>query len=525
MELISQHAKRIMEECKARARDAGLIFDSDTLEYIVTNRDLLELSPKHMIPTLYDYWVHDVDLLREQGKYELYPSNPYETVINSRPAISYYNDNNPDWLNVMIFYHVIAHIDFFQNNLYFKHTWGDDFVGRALADKRLLSRLRSDHGRWVDYVIEFARGIDNLVGFYQTLSAVHRRSDQTGARLDYYFDIFLQKVKQVPQHQYLKQIEAYNQALRDSEHHGENVFFAAVIAKYPEFESLYERHRRERLPAVQDVTQHILEYSPFLRKNENRWMKSVIEVVRGTSLYFQPQIRTKILNEGWASFWHERLFLDDERIEGHEVEFARVHAKVTGLPRVGINPYAIGMRMLYDLRDRADKGKLSYEYFATTDSETRKRFDQATGAGLDTLFRVREEFCDFTLINTFCDQEFIDRFKLFVAGRRLNPERRVWEYFVKSRRVSDYRQMLIDSLYHPPSISVDTKRSSDQQLRLVHHFEGKQLVREYIDNTMLGLEYLWGGPVHLETSILKKDGSPKCVEYTINDQRLTVKAL
>jgi hypothetical protein len=89
-----------------------------------------------MIPTLYDYWVHDVEVLKEKGKYELYPGNPYETVINTRPAISFYNDNNPDWLNVMIFYHVIGHIDFFQNNLYFRHTWDYDFNGEALSDKR-----------------------------------------------------------------------------------------------------------------------------------------------------------------------------------------------------------------------------------------------------------------------------------------------------------------------------------------------------------------------------------------------------
>ena len=109
-----------------------------------------------MIPTLYDYWVHDVEVLKEKGKYELYPGNPYETVINTRPAISFYNDNNPDWLNVMIFYHVIAHIDFFQNNLYFRNTWDDDFTGQALSDKRLIAGLRSEKGRMVDYVIEFA---------------------------------------------------------------------------------------------------------------------------------------------------------------------------------------------------------------------------------------------------------------------------------------------------------------------------------------------------------------------------------
>ena len=107
-----------MEECKVRARDEGLKFDDETLEYIVTNRDMIELSPKLMIPTLYDYWFMTSGFLSGKGMYEAYPSNPFETVINTRPAISYFNDNNPDWLNVMIFYHVLAHIDFFQNNLF-----------------------------------------------------------------------------------------------------------------------------------------------------------------------------------------------------------------------------------------------------------------------------------------------------------------------------------------------------------------------------------------------------------------------
>ncbi|MCK5099684.1 MAG: SpoVR family protein, partial [Desulfobacteraceae bacterium] len=155
MELVSQHAKGIMEECKTRARDQGLKFDDETLEYIVTNKDMIELSPKIMIPTLYDYWVHDVQTISGKGVYELYPSNPYETVINTRPAISFYNDNNPDWLNVMIFYHVLGHIDFFQNNLFFRNTWDFDLTGRALSDKRVIARYRMEKGRWVDYVIEF----------------------------------------------------------------------------------------------------------------------------------------------------------------------------------------------------------------------------------------------------------------------------------------------------------------------------------------------------------------------------------
>ena len=237
MELIIQHTKKIMEGCKERARDAGLRFEDETLEYIVTNRDLLELTPKVMIPNLYDYWVHDVEVLKEKGRYELYPGNPYETVINTRPAISFYNDNNPDWLNVMIFYHVIAHVDFFQNNLYFRHTWDDDFNGQALSDKRLIAKLRSEKGRWVDYIIEFPRGMDNLVGYYDELSRVNRGSTAIRPkRLDYYFDVFLQDVKNISIHEYIKEIERYNDCIRTNGDLGEQSFFAEAIKKYPEFE-------------------------------------------------------------------------------------------------------------------------------------------------------------------------------------------------------------------------------------------------------------------------------------------------
>ena len=92
MELIDQHTKKIMEGCKERALDAGLKFDKATLEYMVTNTDLLELSPKNMITTLYDYWLQELEVLRSKGEYEYYPNNPFETVINTRPAISFYNN-------------------------------------------------------------------------------------------------------------------------------------------------------------------------------------------------------------------------------------------------------------------------------------------------------------------------------------------------------------------------------------------------------------------------------------------------
>lgn len=500
MELISQHAKKIMEGCKERARDAGLSFGDESLEYIATNRDFLQLSPKSMIPTLYDYWVQDVEVLREQGQYELYPSNPYETVINTRPPISFYNDNNPDWLNVMIFYHVIGHIDFFQNNLFFRHTCDYDFAGKALSDKRLIAKLRSEKGRWVDYIIEFSKSVDNLVGYFGLLSDISgNKNGKKLSMLDFYFDLFLQAQPESSIAAYVSEIEEYNKCMRVHPEDGETRFLDSVKRQYSEFESFYRKALKEKKKSGRlDLLQFLMENSEFLNREENKWMKTVIEVIRTTSLYFQPQIRTKILNEGWASYWHEELFLKDDRIKGHEVEFAIVNAKVTSMPRVGLNPYALGMRLFSYLKSQADKGRMSFDFDRITDQNNRRKYDMQTGAGKEFIFAVREDFSDSMFINSFIDQGFVDEYKLFVADKRLNKERMTWEYYVKSRKAEDYKQMVADSLYHPPSVVINV--DGENSLILNHVFEKKPLVRDYIEATLMGVEFLWGGKVCLYTS-------------------------
>jgi stage V sporulation protein R len=535
MELVSQHAKRIMEGCKERARDAGLRFQDQSLEYIVTNRDFLQLSPKNMIPTLYDYWVQDVEVLKEQGQYELYPNNPYETVINTRPPISFYNDNNPDWLNVMIFYHVLGHIDFFQNNLFFRHTWDYDFSAKALADKRIIAKLRSEKGRWVDYIIEFARSIDNLVGYFDMLSSLGE-NDKKLTMIDYYFDVFLQDKEKKSIAAYVAEIEQYNKFLREFPEDGEDRFFDYVRKKHAEFESLFEKAAKDSLHGgKRDILQFLMENSKFLGREENKWMLTVMEVVRTTSLYFQPQIRTKILNEGWASYWHDNLFMKDDRIKGHEVDYAVINAKVTSMPRVGLNPYALGMRLFSFLENQVDKGKLSFDYRKIFDHHERMRYDENTGRGKDFIFSVRESFCDAMFINAFIDQEFVDLHRLFVVDRRLNKERMTWEYYVKSRKASQYKAMIADSLYHPPAITINV--DDENTLVLSHVFEGKPLYRDYIEGSLLGIAFLWGGktclytfepePVKKDLNQSDKEEQPpreikwRRIRYTMKDKKLT----
>ncbi len=514
MNLIDQHTKSIMEQCKVQVLAAGLDPGPETLEYIVTNRDLLELSPKVMIPTLYDYWVNDVEVLKEYGKYKLYPSNPYETVINSRPAISFYNDNNPDWMNIMIFYHVLAHIDFFRHNRLFEHTWNDDFVGVALSDKRLIASYRSKYGRWTDYVIEFARSIDNITGYFQTLS----RMDYPAAMdpqpmVAYYFNHFLTDVLKESELTIYKEQERYNNLLASQDDLGISAFFAEIKNRHPEFESSFKTHHDVSPPL--DLMEFIRDNSPFLRREENRWMKAVMSIVRNTAQYFAPQIRTKIMNEGWASYWHDKLFRADERIKGHEVGYGVLNAGVTSLSRVGLNPYAIGLRLIQYVEELADKGKLSFGFQKLLLADERNAYDAKTGSGRETIFRLREQFSDFMLINTFVTQEFVDMHNLFVVGKRPNEEEGTIEYYVKSRKAADYKKMLLDSLYHPPVVRPDVQRSTDDCLYMVHQFEGKQLIADFIPEVLNGLCFLWGGEVKIETTdiVVNRDAKDESDMY------------
>jgi stage V sporulation protein R len=511
-----------MEGCKDRARSAGLSFDNESIEYIVTNQDMLELKPKGMIPTLYDYWVHDLEIIKGRKEYGLYPHNPYETVINSKPPLSFYNDNNPDWLNVMIFYHVLAHIDFMHNNSYFAHTWDDDFVGLALADKRLIADFRTKHGRWVDYVIEFTRGVDNITGYYKTLSELNNPHKKKLNRLDYFFDVFLQKVKKISDPEYLKFIDRYNFIKKEQKKkHSDSVFLSEIKNKFPEFENLFEKYKQEMRPRPKDVIEYLMQNSRFLNDDENEWMKSVMQIVRNTALYFEPQRRTKILNEGWATYWHFELFLADDRIKGHEADFAKVNAYVTSLPKLGLNPYAIGWRLFQYVEELADKGKLSYDFEKIKDVEERKHYNKHTGKGRDFIFDVRTNMCDFNFINNYIDQDFCDRHNLVIIGDRINQQRMTREYYIKSKKAEDYKKLIQDSLIHPPFITVnDEETEKDGTLHLIHEHEGKQLVPEFIENVMIGLEYLWGGPVELETNLIKK-GKPQKVVYNVSDRKLS----
>ena len=65
------------------------------------------------------------------------------------------------------------------------------------------------------------------------------------------------------------------------------------------------------------------------------------------------------------------------------------------------------MRLFEYIESIAAKGSHSYDFQKIQNIEKRKQYSKNNKNTADFLFKVREENCDFTLINTYLDQDFV----------------------------------------------------------------------------------------------------------------------
>jgi len=82
------------------------------------------------------------------------------------------------------------------------------------------------------------------------------------------------------------------------------------------------------------------------------WERDILSIVREETLYFLPQIETKIMNEGWASFWHYNILNKLNLEQGLHFEFLKRHNQVIRPVLGQLNPYYIGFRIFEDLKKR-----------------------------------------------------------------------------------------------------------------------------------------------------------------------------
>ena len=197
-------------------------------------------------------------------------------------------------------------------------------------------------------------------------------------------------------------------------------------------------------------------------------------IVREESLYFYPQIETKIINEGWATFWHAKIMRELDLSDAESIEFAIMHSQVVQPSRLGLNPYYLGVKV--------------WEYLAKVKP-------------LTELFELREAENDLSFIRNNLTQELVEELNLFnfrKVGVNWQVTENEWE------KVRDNLVQQLVHAGHPKIVVHEGDYEGKGGLYLEHRHEGVDLDIVYLEKTLSLVQFLWGKSIYLETVVDSK---------------------
>src|SRR3990167_6403240 len=434
------------------------------------------------IPCAFSHWTRGRAYRQMKTEYDYGLSRVYEMVINSDPSIAYLLETNPPILNMMVMAHVLGHTDFFKNNSSFAPTRRDMPDMEALRASRIAGYEQRQGENEVEATLDAALSI-----------AEHIDPDPRSA-------VRLSRSEQM---------RLWRGEFRNEQPHDRR--------PRDEFEDLLapsERPREEPLETQvpiplhpeKDILGFIRDFSPDLTD----WKKDIIDIVREESLYFWPQRRTKIINEGWASFWHKRIMREmagrGYLPQGEDVEWWRLHAGVVAPRKTGLNPYHFGLNML-DYLEEYHNGMLSEEENRWLENNQYPVYPRYTGPyqerpGLKEVFRLREFCDDQAMIRNYFDGNAAARMNMYIYEKQEDDGR--IDYVVVEKGWEQIGSQLVASLTNcgfPYIVVKDGDYQGRQELYLSHYYDGDELDLEYLKKTLPYIYRLWGRPVHLETTV------------------------
>jgi stage V sporulation protein R len=242
-----------------------------------------------------------------------------------------------------------------------------------------------------------------------------------------------------------------------------------------------------------DILQFLLDFAPL-----EDWQRDVLEMVRYEAYYFAPQGMTKIMNEGWASFWHAKIMTEEVLHDCEIVDFADRHSGAMVMPPSGFNPYKIGIELFRDIERRWNMGQFGREWEDCQDLGVKESWNTNAGLGMEKIFQVRRDYNDVMFIDEFLTESFCKKHKLFVY--RFN--KRTNQFEVDNRDFSLIKKKFlfqITNLGQPIISVVDGDFNKKEELLLVHLHEGVDLQPSYMQATMENIYGIWKKPVHLAT--------------------------
>jgi stage V sporulation protein R len=427
------------------------------------------------MPSHYPHWSYGKAFEKLKTLYDYGLSGlPYEMVINSNPSIAYLMRDNSLALQVLTIAHVYGHNDFFKNNFTFKPTRAEFTIETFKAHA---NRVRH-------YIEDPSIGLEKVE---RVLDAAHALSLQCRCNLS------IRKTTEAEQRE-LKYRDAKPSVDPFQSIHRRKEWESPDLTKVP----LYPE---------EDVLLFIRDHNPQLAE----WEKDLLTIVHEQAQYFIPQIETKIMNEGWASFWHKRIMEALDLPQALQMEFIVRHTQVLCPTPGGLNPYHIGMTVWQDIERRWSEPNAQEESKPATPKKSAK----------DKLFEVREVERDTSFLRRYLTEELIRELNLFEYQPRGNDK-------VVSRVADDtgwqaIKETLIQNVGTGtiPVIKVeDADYNNSRSLFLKHSHDGRDLQLEYAEKTLQYLRQLWGREVLLETVINEKK-SLLC----FSEDRLTIKPL
>lgn len=466
------------EEIRTHAVDYGLDFFEVIFE-MVSFEEVNEIASYGGFPVRYPHWRFGMDFERMSKSHMYGLHKIYEMVINNDPCYAYLVEGSSNLDYKLIMAHVYAHSDFFKNNLWFAHTnrkMMDEMANHATRIRRYIDRYGIEK---VESFIDAVLSVDNLI--------------------DYYFpDVRSAKPAQ----------EA--PASDTSPHRFSSVQAPEYLEEYLYPEEYVERQRKkaeedklasQRVPPrpERDVLYFLAEHAPL----EN-FERDILSMLREEALYFAPQGQTKIMNEGWAAYWHSTILTQKVLDSSEIVDFADQHSKAVAVYGRNINPYKLGLELFRDIEDRWNKGRFGKEWDECENENIRKSWDHKLGLGRDKIFEVRRIYNDVSFLDEFLTPEFCLRNKLFTWVFKEQHGK----YIIDSRDFDTIKSSLLTQITnfgHPVVRVFDSNFNNRGELLLTHDQDGRDLDLAYATKVLQNLARLWRRPVAISTRIQGED--------------------
>lgn len=475
----------LKNEIEGYARTFGLDFFETVFE-ILSTEELNMVASYGGFPTRYPHWRWGMEYeqLSKSSEYGL--SKIYELVINNDPCFAYLLEANAEVDQKLVMAHVYGHNDFFKNNFTFKYTnrkMVDEMANHATRIRRWIDKLGVEK---IEEFIDVALSLENLID--QHAPHIKRNPDPKTAEAQVNVRAEGFKVDKDYMRPYVNPAD-----------------FLAKERKKLEDEKKQSKKFPER--PQRDVIAFLLEHAPM-----EDWEREILSIVREEAYYFAPQAQTKIMNEGWASYWHSTI-MTTRALRDHEIlDYADHHAGTMAMQQGKLNPYKVGIELFRDVEDRWNKGRFGKDWDECDDLRARRSWDKKLGAGREKIFEVRKHYNDVTFIDEFLTPEFALEQKLFVFN--FNDKKNTWE--IATREFKKVKNKLLQSLtnFGQPVIDViDANWENKGELVLSHKHDGVDLDPGYAKETLKNLQSIWRRPVGIITKaegksiLMRHDGA------------------